>query len=358
MEKIGSSDLYQRFSRDLIRKLDPEASLMYDITSIPSYSIAPVFEYGHAKDQQDLEQINFSMFMEKRRSVPLYYELYPGSIPDIVTLKRTIEYLSPFIREMEIILDRDFFTLENLRLISKMKYIIAASLARKEIKGIFSGTTRTVDRVDNVMMYEGDPIFCQKVSFQIQDLDLTGYFYHDPKRETEKRSDFHRKLREKREQIENLQIRRGLRKTIEGIAGSYGRYISYSTEDGRIITKAKDNAISSAENRMGRFLLVYRGGYSASDCLTLYRQRDVIEKAFRVLKTDLDLFPLRDHKESTIRGTMFVFFLSLIIRSALHRGMQSSHLDKKYSIETMILKLERTTKKKEILDILERILLW
>ena len=69
---------------------------------------------------------------------------------------------------------------------------------------------------------------------------------------------------------------------------------------------------------------------------------------------------LKQRKLSKIKGlrSIFVFFLSLIIRSALHRGMQSSHLDKKYSIETMILKLERTTKKKEILDILERILLW
>lgn len=33
MEKIGSSDLYRRFSPDLIRKLNPESSLMYDIVN-------------------------------------------------------------------------------------------------------------------------------------------------------------------------------------------------------------------------------------------------------------------------------------------------------------------------------------
>ncbi len=149
------------------------------------------------------------------------------------------------------------------------------------------------------------------------------------------------------------------------------RYISYSVENGRIIARAKDNAISAEENRMGRFLLVYSGECSALECLALYRQRDVIEKAFRVLKTDLDLFPLRDHKEPTIRGTMFVFFLSLIIRTALLRGMQSSRLNEKYSIERMLLELEklhimedqnssmkeleRTRKQRDILEALERI---
>ena len=103
-----------------VRKLNPESSLLYDMTSIPSYSVAPVFEYGHAKDHDELEQVNFPMLMEKSRGIPLYYELYPGSIPDIVTLKRTIEYLSPRIKEMKIVLDRGFFSVDNLRLISRM----------------------------------------------------------------------------------------------------------------------------------------------------------------------------------------------------------------------------------------------
>ena len=217
MEKIGSSDMYRRFSLDLIRKLNPESSLFYDITSIPSYSIAPIFEYGRAKDHDELEQVNFSMLMEKRRGIPLYYELYPGSMPDIVTLRRTIEYLSPRIGEMEIVLDRCFFSVDNLRLISSMKYVIAASIVRKEVKAIFSRAARTVDRADNVIMYDGNPIFCQKVSFLMDELDLTGYFYHDPKREAEERLDFHRRLKEKREMIERMQVRKGLRRSIENI---------------------------------------------------------------------------------------------------------------------------------------------
>lgn len=195
--------------------------------------------------------------------------------------------------------------------------------------------------------------------------------YHDPEREAEERSNFHRMLRIKRDEMEKLQVWRGIRKTIENIAGSYSRYITYRIENKKIITAAKDNAISAAENRMGRFLLVYRGDYSPSDCLSTYRHRDAIEKAFRVMKTDLDIVPLRDHKESTIRGAMFVFFISIIIRSALLRGMQSSHLNEKYSLEKMILELEklhmmedqngilkeleRTRKQKDILESLEKI---
>jgi transposase len=57
-----------------------------------------------------------------------------------------------------------------------------------------------------------------------------------------------------------------------------------------------------------------------------------MEKAFRTLKTDLDIFPMRVRKESTIRGILFVFFLSLIMRSALMNW---------YSLERMLLELEK-----------------
>ena len=144
--------------------------------------------------------------------------------------------------------------------------------------------------------------------------------------------------------------------------------------DGRIVTKARDNAISAAENRMARFMLGYRRKYSSSECLSIHRQRDTIEKVFRVLKTDMDIFPLGDNKESTIWGVLFVFFVSLIIRSGLLREIQSSHLNDKYSVEWMLLELEklhmiedrngilreleRTRKQKDILNALTRISWW
>ena len=67
-----------------------------------------------------------------------------------------------------------------------------------------------------------------------------------------------------------------------------------------------------------------------------------------------------------MRGILFVFFISLILRSALVRGMELSGLIRKYSPERMFLELEklhtvedvngnlkeleRTKKQKDILD--------
>ena len=59
----------------------------------------------------------------------------------------------------------------------------------------------------------------------------------------------------------------------------------------------RNNAISAAENRMGRFLLVYRDCYTPLECLSICSNKEGIEKAFRILKTDLDIFPIMVRKE-------------------------------------------------------------
>ncbi len=69
MNKIGSSYPYRKFTVDLIKKkMNANSSLMYDITSIPSYSHESVLEYGYAKDLENLKQVNFSMVMERKIS--------------------------------------------------------------------------------------------------------------------------------------------------------------------------------------------------------------------------------------------------------------------------------------------------
>ena len=89
---------------------------------------------------------------------------------------------------------------------------------------------------------------------------------------------------------------------------------------------------------------------------------------------NLDILPMRAGKECTIRGILFVFFISLILRSALIRGMESSGLIRKYSLERMLLELEklhmiedangdlkeleRTRRKKDILEALDKKSWW
>ena len=82
------------------------------------------------------------------------------------------------------------------------------------------------------------------------------------------------------------------------------------------------------------------GECSLTECHSIYRQSDTIEKAFSVPKTDLDTFPMMKKKE------------------CIFRGMQSTHLNEKDSMERMILELGRTMKQKDILDAPDKVSWW
>ena len=48
-------------------------------------------EYGHAKDREDLPQINLSLAYDQTNQVPLFYEIYPGSLIDNIECQKMVE---------------------------------------------------------------------------------------------------------------------------------------------------------------------------------------------------------------------------------------------------------------------------
>ena len=64
-------------------------------------------------------------------------------------------------------------------------------------------------------------------------------------------------------------------------------------------------------------------------------------RSFEFLKADLDIFPLMERKTSTIRGLVFILFISLIVRLAMRRMLSESGLNRKYSMDKVFLELEK-----------------
>ncbi len=373
LEDVGNTSIPDMFFSAFSSRMKHESSLLYDITTIASYSGHSMFEFGHAKDHGDLPEINLSLVMERRRSLPILFEIYPGSIVDVSTLAITLERIRNLVPAVIIILDRGFFSLENLRLLHKHGYIVAATYSRKEVKHVFSANMKKMDSADNTIMYNDKPIFAMHVDFSIGDLSLEGYLYHDMDLEARERSGFYRHLRDSMDIIEKTEPkekRPAQIAQVRSICGEYHRYIRVTAKDGKYHAYARNNAISQRENRMGRFMLVYNGEYTPTECLDLYRGKDQVKKAFEILKTGLDIFHLRERKPSTVRGLIFILFISLIVRLSMRRILSESGLNRKYSMDKVFLELEklqmmeidgkmvereRTKKQKEILEALQSV---
>lgn len=146
------------------------------------------------------------------------------------------------------------------------------------------------------------------------------------------------------------------------------KFIEWKAVDGKFQVSLRKNAISQAINKMGKYILLYRGDFSWMECLSLYRSKDVVEKGFDVLKNDIDLMPSNLRTTNNLRGYLFVAFLALILRMKLTRMMIDAELNKRYSVQGLITELEKikimvltdgekvtteiTKKQREILDAL------
>jgi len=75
--------------------------------------------------------------------------------------------------------------------------------------------------------------------------------------------------------------------------------------------------------------------------LSLYRERDEVEKKFDDLKNELEAMPLRVQKIETLQGLLFIFFVSLIMRAILLRKARDAELLDKKSIEEILLELAK-----------------
>lgn len=344
---IGNSTAHIDFSNHLARGISTSSTLVYDITSISSYSqLIKHLEWGYNRDGLALPQINMSLVVDKEKEIPIMYDLYPGSIVDVSTLTNTIKKLqSCGIQDYIMILDRGFFSTPNLEemMTSGLSFIMPPSTTLKSIKETMSDVHSLITNPNNLVMYQDEPMFVMPVSINVGERYVNGYAYYDQKREQQERHSFYKRLYDIVERLRNIQLRSWMKPAdvFKEVARKNAPYISWKVNNGRFEVELKKNAVSQRINRMGRYILLYHGNFGWEECLSLYRSKDVVEKGFDIMKNDIEVMPANVRKDSTMKGYLFICFLSLILRMRLMKMMREAGLSKMYSVEALMTELEK-----------------
>lgn len=77
------------------------------------------------------------------------------------------------------------------------------------------------------------------------------------------------------------------------------------------------------------------------EVINIYRNKDVVEKAFSRLKNNLNLNRLRIHNDSNLKSKLFISTISLILNSYINKIMIKNNLYNKYTIDEILLSLEK-----------------
>lgn len=321
-----------------------DETLIFDITSLSSASRnIDWLEYGYNRDGLDLPQVNLGLVLSLHRHIPLYFKLFPGSINDVVTLKNLVAEIKAFgITKSLFILDRGFYSESNISEMSKegIDFILPLPFSVNIGKGLISETNKDIENPANAKRFGGDIFYVLESEVQIGNVNAYGYVLFNKKREGLETNSFYNRLIDIECALDGKEFKNPIDK-FKRTAGYSERYFECTVDGKTIHLRRRVNAISQAVNRFGKTILISASKRSWEEVLSLYRERDEVEKKFDDLKNELEVMPLRVQKVETLKGLLFIFFISLVLRAVLLRWARDAKLLDKSSIEEILMELAK-----------------
>jgi transposase len=321
-----------------------DETLIFDITSFSSASKnIDWLEWGYNRDGLDLPQVNLGLVLSLHRHLPLYFKLFPGSINDVVTLKNLVAEVKAFgITKSLFILDRGFYSENNIKELSneQIDFILPLPFSVNIGKGLISETNKDIENPANAKRFGGDIFYVLENEVHIGEVKAYGYVLYSKKREGLETNSFYNRLIDIECALQGKEFRNPIDQ-FKRTAGNFERYFECNVDGKTTNLRRRVNAISQAVNRFGKTILLSATKRSWDEVLSLYRERDEVEKKFDELKNELEVMPLRVQKAETLQGLLFVFFISLILRALLLRRARDAQLLDKSSIEEIFMELAK-----------------
>jgi hypothetical protein len=322
----------------------------FDTTSISSYSEAlRQVRYGKNKDGDALPQINLALLYGEQSCLPFYYRKLPGNIADVSIIKQMLkdmEFLG--CKKIKLVMDRGFYSERNINalLTEHLKFLIGAKLSLKFLGKEMDSVRETIRSWQNFL--PDAEAFGVTVPFQWNYSRYRPYKQdelHEERRmylhiyfDTIKALDDERKLTTLIYQL-NGELMSGMReKEHEAL---YSKYFDVKTTPVRgIKVTAREDVLAEARKNFGFFALFGNEAMDAGQALLIYRNKDVVEKAFDNVKDRLDMRRMNVSSDLSLDGKLFVEFIALIYISYLHKAMLNEHLYTKYTMNELLDELE------------------
>ena len=349
IEELGrSEDLIESFFRSWIKEQRDIKAILFDITSLSSYSkLIDYLEWGYNRDKEKLPQINLGVIVGQPSHLPLAYRIYPGSIADVSTLRNIILLLEELkVKDFTFILDRGFYSAENLREMDeeKLRFVVPLPFSTAISHQLISKHLRDLKSPFYGFYYKGRPMFHIKDQISISDIVGYAHLYHDERRKADEIDHLMRRIVEIESLVEKKEFwsRDAAGEYLEQRFKGSSKLFEITGEGGRFRLKRRVKAISRLMNRMGKTIILTNDAELGRDeILSLYRRKDTLEKMFDIIKNELDCGRLKVSSREAVEGRVFLTYLSLIIYSALSQIMQEKDLYKTYTLSEVFYELKK-----------------
>lgn len=330
LERI-KDEVEERLFWNHINLFNQEVDIVfYDITSSYFEGQGPsIAKKGYSCDRRpDRNQIVLALAVTKE-GIPIAHEVYEGSKKHSKTVIGAVEKLKRRFKidKLIFVADRGMVSAGNIDYIKESKYDYIFSLRKRrlaEVKDLMEpdlAAYETVEEKGKVKLYFKE----------IRRGDIRYLVCHNPE---VAESDL-RKLEQRRTKKEDRikEILHSYKKPsviIKRIAKIYDveRYYKYGIAGNKVEYKENEKSLEYERRIAGKWVLKTENKKMAAwHIIEAYRNLSQIERAFRTIKSFLDLRPIYHRDEQRVRGHVFICVLAYYVQKVIDKMLSDSGLE-------------------------------
>ena len=301
---------------DLIMKYG-SSGIVYDLSAIryfgESNSLAEYGHYYHINGEN--REINFVLAVTRKGGIPVHHRPLAGSIPSVATISAFTKELRDFgISSILIVMDRGFYSSENLKEL-KNYGVIAALPSTVAMHDELILESKDIENSRNYFQYGDETIF-------LKEKRINGYRYvvfFSQRLRTRRLESFYYNLSEMEKNLDVLKGKKfrsqsDMAKTVGEELKVFNNLVDvkYDFNEIAFSYQLKHKAIQRKTNRFGYTVLITNTNIKANELLRIYREKDVVEKAFSHIKPHLEPFFSRSEGGTRVRLFLTVLGYTLV----------------------------------------------
>jgi transposase len=275
--------------------------------------------------------------------LPVYYRKMPGNISDVSTIKKLLidmDFLG--LEKINFVLDRGFYSADNINSLYRMrhKFVIAGRANSALIK---TSIGEMLEKIKDFSNYNTEHnIYCitkesrWKYEYQNKKGEKSSenrllyiHVYYDGIRAESEKIEFIKKLKIVEEAFIDGSCS-DAQKTL------FDKYFILKENSSIVSFAHNQEEINSHMQNFGYFALLSNHITDAKTAISIYRNKDVVEKTFCNLKNRLDMKRTKVSTEESLEGKIFIQFIALIYISFIHQVMSDNNLYKNYSMASLL----------------------
>lgn len=332
--EVGLNEsLQQNFFRDRCSTAGGSSGIAYDSTTFSTYSENQIeARYGFNKAGDGLKTVKYLALYDLESRQPIAFTKQAGDLADVVTVGNTLQQLlSIGMKKAEVVTDNGYYSEPNLAEMFH-RHFDFITLSKTNIKWIKPEIDKHMDELGQlssvcpfdhsthgitVMLMHDFSITRERASKksglsrgdeEVFTRRVYLHIFFNAARKVDEDHSFENDLLGLKASLESGTPLEDFK---ESAQKKIKKYLSIRTWGQKTTVSFKEKACAEAKRYHGYFVLVSSSEKDTFEALRKYRKREHIENYFRSSKQHADSMRVRVWDSDTLRGRMFVQFVSL-----------------------------------------------